>query len=59
MRVFGYRFEADEIVFVFEPAVFGVQIAADDEVSVAGDFNGWLGASHGKINSPAPAWQTQ
>jgi DNA-directed RNA polymerase subunit RPC12/RpoP len=57
--VLGYRVDADEVVFVFEPEAFGVQIAADAEVHVAGDFNQWLGASGGKIHNPAPAWQMQ
>jgi DNA-directed RNA polymerase subunit RPC12/RpoP len=57
--VFGCRVDADEVVFVFEPAAFGVQIAADAQVYVAGDFNQWLGASDGKIHNPAPAWQMQ
>lgn len=57
--VFGYRIGTDEVVFVFEPAAFGVQIAADARVDVAGNFNQWLGASDGKIQNPAPAWQMQ
>ena len=55
--VFGYRVDPDEVVFVFEPAAYGVQIAADAQVHVAGDFNRWLGASEGKIHNPSPAWQ--
>jgi len=57
--VLGYRFDRDEVVFVFEPAAFGVQIPTNAQVQVAGDFNEWLGASGGKINNPAPAWQMQ
>jgi len=57
--VFGCRVDPDEVVFVFEPAAFGVQIAPDARVYVAGDFNQWLGASEGKIHNPAPAWQMQ
>ena len=57
--VLGCRVDADEVVFVFEPAAFGVQIATNAEVHVAGDFNQWLDASEGKINKPAPAWQMQ
>jgi hypothetical protein len=57
--VLGYRVDSDEVVFVFEPAAFGVQIAADARVDVAGDFNQWLDASDGKIHNPAPAWQMQ
>jgi serine/threonine protein kinase len=37
--VLGYRFDRDEVVFVFEPEAFGVQIASKSEVCVAGDFN--------------------
>jgi len=55
--VFGYHFESNEVVFVFEPAVFGVQIATNARVHVAGDFNQWLGASAGSLRNPAPAWQ--
>ena len=57
--VVGYRLGTDEVVFVFEPAAFGVQIAADARVYVAGNFNQWLGASEGKIQDPAPAWQME
>jgi hypothetical protein len=57
--VFGYLVETNEVVFVFEPAAFGVQIAVDDRVHVAGDFNHWLNASEGIIQNPAPAWQMQ
>jgi len=57
--VLGCRVDPDEAVFVFEPAAFGVQVAADARVYVAGDFNQWLGASDGKIHNPAPAWQMQ
>ena len=57
--VVGYRLGTDEVVFVFEPAAFGVQIAADARVHVAGNFNQWLEASEGKIQNPAPAWQMQ
>ncbi len=57
--VFGCRVDADEVVFVFEPAAFGVQIATNAQVYVAGDFNQWLGASEGRIHKPAPAWQMQ
>ena len=55
--VFGYRVDSNEVVFVFEPAVFGVQIATNARVHVAGDFNQWLGASAGTLRNPAPAWQ--
>ncbi len=54
----GYRVDAGEVVFVFEPAAFGVDIAADAPVHVAGNFNRWLDASDGTIH-PAPAWQMQ
>ena len=57
--VFGCRVDPDEVVFVFEPSVFGVQIATNAQVYVAGDFNQWLGASDGRIHNPAPAWQMQ
>ena len=57
--VFGYRVDTNEVVFVFEPAAYGVQIAADARVYVAGDFNQWLGASEGIIQNPASAWQMQ
>ena len=57
--VFGYRVDSNEVVFVLEPAAFGVQIATNARVHVAGDFNQWLGASAGKINNPPPAWQMQ
>ena len=57
--VFGYRIDPDEVVFIFEPAVFGVQIATNAPVYVAGDFNQWLGASEGRIHNPVPAWQMQ
>jgi len=56
--VLGCRIDADEVVFVFEPAAFGIQIAADAPVYVAGNFNRWLDASDGTIH-PAPAWQMQ
>jgi serine/threonine protein kinase len=59
LDVLGYRFDRDEVVFVFEPAAFGVQVAANSQVCVAGDFNQWLGASDGKIKSIVPAWQMQ
>jgi serine/threonine protein kinase len=59
LDVLGYRFDRDEVIFVFEPAAFGVQVAANSQVSVAGDFNQWLGASAGKIKSIVPAWQMQ
>jgi predicted aspartyl protease len=58
-RVIGCRVDPDEVVFVFEPSAYGAQIAADAQVHVAGDFNGWLSASEGKINNPVPAWQMQ
>jgi len=57
--VFGYRVDSNEVVFVFEPAAFGVQIVTNARVHVAGDFNQWLGASAGTIRNPAPAWQMQ
>ena len=57
--VVGYRVDANEVVFVFEPAAFGLQIATNALVHVAGDFNQWLGASAGKLRNPAPAWQMQ
>jgi DNA-directed RNA polymerase subunit RPC12/RpoP len=57
--VLGCRVEADDVVFVFEPAAFGVSIAPDARVYVAGNFNRWLDASDGKIRNPAPAWQMQ
>jgi hypothetical protein len=55
--VFGYRIDSNEVVFVFEPAVFGVQIATNARVHVAGDFNQWLDANAGALRNPAPAWQ--
>ena len=58
-KVFGYRVDSNEVVFVFEPAVFGVQIATNAQVYVAGDFNQWLGASDGRIHNPLPVWQMQ
>ena len=58
-RVFGCRVDPDEVVFVFEPAAFGVQIADDAQVHVAGDFNVWLGPNVVKINNHLPAWQMQ
>jgi DNA-directed RNA polymerase subunit RPC12/RpoP len=57
--VLGYRVDADEVVFVFDPAAFGVPIAPGARVHVAGDFNRWLDASDGKIRNPSPAWQMQ
>ncbi len=57
--VLGYRVDHDEVVFVFDPAAFGVPIAPDARVHVAGDFNRWLDASDGKIRNPSPAWQMQ
>lgn len=57
--VVGCRVDANEVVFVFEPAAFGVQIATNAPVHVAGDFNQWLGATAGKLRNPAPAWQMQ
>jgi len=57
--VLGYHVDSNEVVFVFEPAAFGVQIATNARVQVAGDFNQWLGASAGTIRNPAPAWQMQ
>ena len=56
-KVFGYRIDSGEVVFVFEPAEFGVQVATNVAVYVAGDFNQWLGASDGRIHNPLPAWQ--
>ena len=44
---------------MFEPASFGVQIADDAQVHVAGDFNAWLGPNVVKINNHRPAWQMQ
>jgi len=55
--VFGYRVDSNEVVFVFEPAAFGVQIATNARVHVAGDFNQWLGANAGALRNAAPAWQ--
>jgi DNA-directed RNA polymerase subunit RPC12/RpoP len=50
-RVLGYRLGNGEVVFVFEPAAFGVQVASNALVHVAGDFNQWLGASDGSIRN--------
>jgi tetratricopeptide (TPR) repeat protein len=58
-RTIGCRIDGGDVVFVFEPAMFGVQAATDAEVHVVGDFNEWLDASDGKINNPLPAWQMQ
>jgi hypothetical protein len=57
--VLGYRVDSNEVVFVFEPSAFGVQIASDARVDVAGNFNQWLDASDGTIRNPGPAWQMQ
>jgi hypothetical protein len=55
--VFGYRVDSNEVVFVFEPAAFGVQIATNARVHVAGDFNQWLGANAGTLRNAAAGWQ--
>ena len=57
--VFGYRLDPDQVVFVFEPGRFGVQVASNATVHVAGNFNQWLGASEGRIHILAPGWQMQ
>ncbi len=57
--VFGYRLDGSEVVFLFEPAAFGAQVATNAQVHVAGNFNQWLDASEGKINKPLAGWQMQ
>jgi hypothetical protein len=58
-RTIGCRIDGGDVVFVFEPAMFGMEAATGARVHVVGDFNQWLDASDGKINNPLPAWQMQ
>jgi tetratricopeptide (TPR) repeat protein len=57
--VLGYRVDAGEVVFVFEPSAFGVQVATNAQVQVAGGFNQWLEPNNGILSKTGAAWQMQ
>lgn len=42
-RETGYIISAGTITFIFDPAVYGLRLKAEDAVAVAGNFNYWTG----------------
>ena len=46
-RVSGYVFSRGVVTFLFDPAVYGLDVTTNDKVAVAGNFTGWDGSGKG------------
>ena len=57
--VVGYHIDGDEVVFEFEPAMYGRRLAPDAKVFLAGEFNHWLDNTNGRITNSYPQWVMQ
>ena len=47
-RLTGYLFSQGQVTFLFDPAVYGLELSREAKVVVAGNFNGWDGGGHNK-----------
>ena len=45
-RLTGYLFSQGLVTFLFDPAVYGLELPRDAKVVVAGNFNGWDGGGY-------------
>lgn len=55
----GYRIVGDTIIFIFDPAVYGQQPAANSRITIAGSFNNWNPGAKVMLRAADGTWTAE